>query len=366
MALIAMGVLSGPAPVTFTLEGRIELIATMARNNKTGLPDHQLVSVLLTPTKPFEYSRLLAMGPVIPLDLHPNDINTGSGLVELQVEFDSSFARPRAEHVSEIGATDRARTSPLPTRPPGPHPVSVVAIKALPEKDAAIAARKLKKRQRRHLSNGYRALLVIVVGINSPFVDIKTTQHCATEESLRRELWGHPTDTDAKDSLRSGWLAASYGQLDFKPNLGKLVWGVQISTPQANVDSCIMRDHAAKAYMTATGLDATYWPDARFDAVLCDTGYTDYTQKDSAEACHMACACDPGCSYVSVMKEPRSSRDYFRCYLHDSKPELSSCINSGFNTGNLVGTFEVPASSPAGAKITLTEFCSVSQTYCDI
>lgn len=378
MPLLAVFVLAGLAqalpesrPVA---RGFIEIVVKMPKHaaETAGLEPEMIVS--LVPTEPLEDAGLRALGPEVPLDINPRSVTSGE---YVEVVFNPPPLRlPPASASHSAPGPAHARLSHPVRRGLGPasaamagaqgvsatprrstRGASVAAVRVLPDKDPARRVRRQRQRQRRHLSNGKRALLMIVVGLNAPFVDTRDDQSCADEATTRRRLWGRSQDTDARDSMRAGWLAASYGQLDWAPSLGRLVWDVQISTTQDKIDDCLYRDHGAKAYIAALGIGSQVRRVSSLNSRLCDGGFDDYTQKDSPEACHVSCACDASCSHVSVIKEPGSSRDYYRCYLHSAEPTATQCRSSGFTSSYLVGTFAVPSSSPSSAKISIADFC---------
>ena len=98
--------------------------------------------------------------------------------------------------------------------------------------------------------------------------------------------------------MKRQWLHSSWNQLNWEPSKGKLVWGIEITADEQDVEDCLYRSHAQRAYKVATNLEATAEPE--FQNKTCTDGYDDFTVKDTPDACHMYCACHDECNYVSV------------------------------------------------------------------
>eukprot|EP00729_Bicosta_minor_P006483 gene6483-26625_t len=248
---------------------------------------------------------------------------------------------------------------------PSTSGATVVGIKNLG--DAAAD----RERKRRHEPYGDRGLLVIQISINGDNTfDSGSDYVCQDEATLNRKLWGiGGSESDPEnDNMRSGMLAASYGKLDWKPSLGRLLWNVPITVDEQFISKpkdSTYRRFSDRAFLEATDVVATL--DAILDAggYLCDAGdYYLYEQKDTYEMCQVDCMCDSLCSHVSVKKvEPESAGDrtYYECYMHSSKPDKDThChVPSAGSTdeANLIGTFAVPAEEGVNHRITVADFC---------
>ena len=148
----------------------------MHENKETGKFERAAINIFLEPSEPFNDAELKLYGPAIPLDVNPTDVVAGSFV---QVTFPSTPSSADDVHVPATARTLVGGNS-MGNRPSA----RVAKIKYLGNATAD------RERKRRHVANGDRALLVLVVGINQPFVDTRSAQFCKDEATITNAIWG--------------------------------------------------------------------------------------------------------------------------------------------------------------------------------